>query len=80
MISYLKAPLAATLRAPAVRARGTVLVACDQAGTILGTVTLVGHNSPATRLATADEVEFHLLCVRPDVRRSGIGERLVQRH
>lgn len=71
--------LAYTLRAPAVRSRGTVLIACNAAGTILGTVTIVGPDSPARRLATDHEVEFHLLCVRPDVRGSGIGTSLVQK-
>lgn len=67
-----------TLRAGAVRARGIVLVARDHAGAVVGTVTLVGPNSPARQLATADEVEIHLLCVRPDMRRSGVGRALVQ--
>jgi ribosomal protein S18 acetylase RimI-like enzyme len=71
--------LADTLRAPAVRSRGTVLVACNAAGTILGTVTIVDPHSPARRLATDHEVELHLLCVRPDVRGSGIGTSLVQK-
>lgn len=66
------------LRAVAVRSRGLVLVAHDQTDTILGTVTLVTSDSPAKRLASRDEVEFHLLCVRPDMRRSGIGRALVQ--
>jgi GNAT superfamily N-acetyltransferase len=70
--------LAHTLRASAVRSRGTVLVAYDESGTILGTVTLVSADSPARRLATADEAELHLLCVRPDLRRNGIGRLLVQ--
>lgn len=66
------------LRAAAVRSRGTVLVAHDGAGAVLGTVTLVNPDSPARRLATADEREIHLLCVRPDMRRSGVGRALVQ--
>ncbi len=66
------------LRAAAVKSRGTVLVAHDEAGTMLGTVTLVTPDSPARRLATTDEREIHLLCVRPDIRRSGVGRALVQ--
>lgn len=66
------------LRAAAVRSRGTVLVAHDGAGTVIGTVTLVTPDSAARRLATMDEREIHLLCVRPDMRRSGVGRALVQ--
>jgi ribosomal protein S18 acetylase RimI-like enzyme len=69
---------ATTLRAAAVRSRGTVLVAHDGAGAVLGSVTLVKADSPARRLASAGEQEIHLLCVRPDVRRSGVGRALVQ--
>lgn len=69
---------ATSLRAAAVRSRGTVLVAHDEAGDALGTVTLVNADSPARRLASAGEREIHLLCVRPDMRRSGIGRALVQ--
>jgi ribosomal protein S18 acetylase RimI-like enzyme len=66
------------LRAVAVRSRGVVLVAHDHTGVALGTVTLVNPSSPASRLATADEAELHLLCVRPNSRRRGIGRALVE--
>jgi ribosomal protein S18 acetylase RimI-like enzyme len=66
------------LRAVAVRSRGVILVAHDYTDTMLGTVTLVSPDSPARRLAAPDEMEFHLLCVRPDMRRSGVGRALVQ--
>jgi GNAT superfamily N-acetyltransferase len=66
------------LRAPAVRSRGLVLMAHDQVGDALGTITLVSAHSPARRLAAADEVEFHLLCVRPGTRGNGVGWGLVQ--
>lgn len=66
------------LRAEAVRSRGVVLVAHDAAGVMLGTVTLVSFDSPARRLAAPDEAELHLLCVRPDMRRHGVGRALVQ--
>lgn len=69
---------AAMFRAPAVRSRGTVLVAVDERGTLLGTLTLVPHGSAASRLATTGEVEFHLLCVKPDMRGRGIGRALVE--
>jgi GNAT superfamily N-acetyltransferase len=65
-------------RGAAVRSRGIVLVALDQNATMLGTVTLVGAESAARRLAVADEAELHLLCVRPAMRGNGIGRALVQ--
>lgn len=68
---------ATNLRAEAVRARGTVLVARHDTGVIVGTVTLVTADSPARRLAASDECEIHLLCVRPDVRRGGVGRALM---
>jgi ribosomal protein S18 acetylase RimI-like enzyme len=75
---FTDAILAGTLLAAAVRARGEVLAARDEAGSLLGTVTLVAPGSPARRLATFDELELHLLAVRPDARRRGIGESLVR--
>jgi ribosomal protein S18 acetylase RimI-like enzyme len=68
---------ATNLRAAAVRSRGKVLVAYGEAGAVLGTVTLVSADSPARRLASPDEREIHLLCVRPDMRRTGVGRALV---
>lgn len=75
---FTDAILAGTLDAAAVRARGEVLAARDEAGSLLGTVTLVAPASPARRLAVPDELELHLLAVRPDARRRGIGEALVR--
>jgi GNAT superfamily N-acetyltransferase len=75
---YTDTDLAPMLRAAAVRSRGVVLVAQDRADNMLGTLTLVGPDSPARHLATANEVEFHLLCVRPDMRGCGLGRSLVQ--
>ena len=75
---FTDASLAETLLAAAVRARGEVLAARDRAGSLLGTVTLVAPVSPARRIATHEEVELHLLCVRADARRRGIGEALVR--
>jgi len=75
---FTDASLADTLFAAAVRARGEVLAARDRTDSLLGTVTLVAPGSPATRLATAEEFELHLLCVKPEARRRGIGEALVR--
>jgi ribosomal protein S18 acetylase RimI-like enzyme len=75
---FTDASLAHTLLAAAVRARGEVLAARDGTDSLLGTLTLVAPGSPARRLATPEELELHLLAVRPDVRRRGIGEALVR--
>ena len=75
---FTDAILAGTLLAAAVRARGEVLAARDGTDSLLGTLTLVAPGSPARRLATPEEFELHLLAVRPDARRRGIGEALVR--
>ena len=74
---FTDAILAGTLLGATVRARGEVLAARDRTE-LLGTVTFVAPSSPARRLAMPDEFEIHLLCVRPDARRRGIGEALVR--
>jgi len=74
---FTDAILAGTLLAAAVRARGEVLAVLERTD-LLGTVTLVAPSSPARRLAAPDEFELHLLCVRADARRRGIGEALVR--
>ena len=74
---FTDAILASSLLAAAVRARGEVLAAHDRTD-LLGTVTLVAPSSAARRLATREEFELHLLCVRADARRRGIGEALVR--
>jgi ribosomal protein S18 acetylase RimI-like enzyme len=75
---FTDAILAHSLLAPAVRARGEVLAARDGTDSLLGTLTLVAPGSPARRLATPEELELHLLAVRPDARHRGIGEALVR--
>ena len=65
-------------RADAVRSRGRALVAVDESTAVVGTITVVGADSAASQLATAGEVEFHLLCVSPALRSRGIGRALVE--
>lgn len=75
---FTDATRAATLfHADAVHARGQTLAACDPSGAVLGSVTLVSGDSPASKLAGANEIEVHLLAVRADARGRGIGEALV---
>ena len=71
--------LAATLfAAPAVRARGELIVARDAAdGRSIGMVIIVDPWSLARRLAEPDEAEMHLLAVVASDRGRGVGGRLV---
>lgn len=62
-----------------VRARGILIGAREQQQRKLaGLVILVPPHSPAKRLATYNEAELHLLCVRPEYRRHGLGRRLIE--
>jgi GNAT superfamily N-acetyltransferase len=74
---FTDAILAASLLAAAVRARGEVLAAHDR-NRFARNGDARGAKLPARRLATREEFELHLLCVRPDARRRGIGEALVR--
>jgi ribosomal protein S18 acetylase RimI-like enzyme len=56
-----------------------LLVAVDDAGTLLGTVTIAPPGSPWSQVATADELEFRMLAVSPAARGRGIGEALTRR-
>lgn len=60
-----------------VRARGEVIVAQDSMGHLVGAVVVVPFGSPACRFAKSGETELHLLCVRPETQRHGIGSALV---
>ena len=56
-----------------------LLVAVDDAGTLLGTVTIAPPGSPWSQVATADELEFRMLGVASAARGRGVGEALTRR-
>ncbi len=66
--------------ARAVRQRGEVLLARrpDEVS-LLGMVIVVPPDSPAKRMAGADEAELQLLAVAPTQRGGGVGRSLVER-
>lgn len=68
------------LRDAATRAeQAELVVAVDEAGSVLGTVTWCPVGSPWRELATRDDQgEFRMLSVRPDARRQGIARALVE--
>jgi GNAT superfamily N-acetyltransferase len=55
-----------------------VLVAVDEAGTVLGGVTFVGGPGAYADIAQAGEAEFRTLAVAPPGRGRGVGAALVQ--
>ncbi|MFG3252877.1 GNAT family N-acetyltransferase [Streptomyces sp. NPDC048172] len=68
-----------TLRDAATRAaQAELLVAADQNGTLLGTVTYVGDGGPYAELAGESEAEFRMLAVDGAARSRGVGEALVR--
>ena len=67
------------LRATEERAREAVLlVAADDAGTVLGTITVAGHGGPWADIAEPGEVELRMLAVDPAHRGLGVGEALLR--
>jgi len=63
---------------PTVRARGNLICARPKGADVLaGMVIVVTPDSPARRLANADEAELHLLAVDDAYRSLGLGRALV---
>ena len=62
----------------AVRARGVLIGAREsQQSKLAGFIIVVPPDSPARRLAKSNEAELHLLGVKPEYRRHGLGRMLV---
>lgn len=58
-------------------AHAEVLVALDEAGSVLGGVAFVAGPGPFANIAAEDEAEFRTLAVAPDGRGRGVGGALV---
>lgn len=56
-----------------------LLVAVDDADTVLGTVTVAPPGSPWAQVSGPDELEFRMLAVSPAARGRGVGEALTRR-
>lgn len=62
----------------AVRARGVLIGAREkQQSKLAGFIIVVPSSSPAKRLAKDNEAELHLLGVRPEYRKHGLGRMLI---
>lgn len=68
----------AELADTAVRAaQGELLVAVDDDGRLLGTVTLCPRGTPFAEIARPGELELRMLAVAPEAQRRGVGAALV---
>ncbi|KYF91092.1 hypothetical protein BE20_36920 [Sorangium cellulosum] len=77
---YTAPAIAERLFSPAsVRSRGTTLAAIGrQSGALLGAVIVVPPGNHGRQISVDGEAELHLLAVRPDARRRGVGRALVR--
>jgi len=65
--------------ATAVRQRGQIIVAREnEQSQLAGVVINVSFESPARRFANANEIEMHLLSVKPKYRGNGLGKKLIE--
>lgn len=55
-----------------------LLVAVDDSGTVLGSVTVVLPGTPFAEISRPGELEFRMLAVSPEARGRGVGEALVR--
>jgi ribosomal protein S18 acetylase RimI-like enzyme len=73
-------PYAQHLRDAAPRYReAELLVAADEDGTVLGTVTIARPGSAWREIGRDDQLEFRMLAVSPAARGRGVGEALTRR-
>jgi ribosomal protein S18 acetylase RimI-like enzyme len=56
-----------------------LVVAVDDAGALLGTVTIAPPGTPWAQVAGPDHLEFRMLAVAPAARGRGVGEALTRR-
>lgn len=56
-----------------------LVVAVDDAGTVLGTVTIAPPGTPWAQVAGPEQLEFRMLAVAPAARGRGVGEALTKR-
>jgi len=56
-----------------------LLVAVDDTGTLLGTVTIAHPGSTMREIGRDDELEFRMLAVSPTARGRGVGEAMTRR-
>lgn len=58
--------------------RAELLVAADEDGTVLGSVTVAAHGTPYADIAGPGELEFRMLAIAPGAQGRGIGVLLTQ--
>ena len=76
---YTPADRAAALRSAADRSQVcAILVALDDADTVIGTVTLIASPNSYAQIRTETEAEVRVLAVAPSARGSGVGDALMR--
>jgi ribosomal protein S18 acetylase RimI-like enzyme len=67
-----------SFRIAEIKKRGTIILARNAEGRLLGTIICVVSSSPYKQVATSDEAEIQLLAVDPKTRGQGVGQKLCQ--